>query len=395
MTNVRNPADMKISRRALAFVALVSSAAFNLATAARRSPSTNRYLAFVGTYTSKTDSKGIYAFEFDAGSGKLTPKGLATETPDPSWVVVHPSGKFAYTANEAGPQSSITAFSIDPKLAKLTRLNQLPAEGQDPCHMSFDKTGKYLLVANYSSGNVVVFPILGDGRLGEHTANVKDGGAPGPNKERQEAPHAHWVSVSPDNRFVLVSDLGLDAILLYRFEAVKGALTPNDPPAAKLAAGAGPRHAAFSVDGRFVYVVNELNSTVTVFAFDGSRGALSDPQVVSTLPKAFQGRNDTAEIVLHPDGKWLFASNRGHDTIAVFSVDSVRGKLEPTGEFATGGKEPRHFAIDPTGQFLLAENQNSNRIVVFRIDPGKGTLTQVSQVDGIPSPVSLAFLPVS
>ena len=386
---------MKITRRALAFVALVSSTAFNLATAARRSPSTSRYLAFVGTYTSKTDSKGIYAFEFDAGSGKLTPKGLATETPDPSWVVVHPSGKFAYAANEAGQQSSITAFSIDPKLAKLTRLNQLPAEGQDPCHMSFDKTGKYLLVANYSSGNVVVFPILGEGRLGEHTANVKDGGAPGPNKERQEAPHAHWVSVSPDNRFVLISDLGLDAILLYRFDAVKGALTPNDPPAAKLAPGAGPRHATFSVDGRFVYVVSELNSTVTVFAFDASRGALYDPQVVSTLPRAFQGRNDTAEIVLHPDGQWLFASNRGRDTIAVFSVDTVRGKLQPAGEFATGGKEPRHFAIDPTGQFLLAENQNSNSIVVFRIDPGKGTLTQVSQVDGIPSPVSLAFLPTS
>ena len=380
----------------LAFVALVwSFAAFNLATAARRSPSTNRYLAFVGTYTSKTDSKGIYAFEFDAGSGKLTPKGLATETPDPSWVVVHPSEKFAYAANEAGQQSSITAFSIDPNPAKLTRLNQLPAEGQDPCHMSFDKTGKYLFVANYSSGNVVVFPILGDGRLGEHTANVKDGGTPGPNKERQEAPHAHWVSVSPDNRFVLVSDLGLDAILLYRFDAVKGALTPNDPPAAKLAPGAGPRHATFSADGRFVYAVSELNSTVTVFTFDGSRGALYDPQVVSTLPKAFQGRNDTAEIALHPDGKWLFASNRGHDTIAVFSVDTARGKLEPAGEFATGGKEPRHFAIDPTGQFLLAENQNSNSIVVFRIDPGKGTLTQVSQVDGIPSPVSLAFLPTS
>jgi len=379
----------------LAFVALVSSfAAFNLATAAWRSPSTNRYLAFVGTYTSKTDSKGIYAFEFDAGSGKLTPKGLATETPDPSWVVVHPSGKFAYAANEAGQQSSITAFSIDPNLAKLTRLNQLPALGQDPCHMSFDKTGKYLLVANYTSGNVVVFPILPDGRVGEHTANVKDGGTPGPNKERQEAPHAHWVSVSPDNRFVLVSDLGLDTILLYRFDAVKGALAPNDPPAAKLAPGAGPRHATFSADGRFVYAVSELNSTVTVFTFDGSRGALYDPQVVSTLPKAFQGRNDTAEIVLHPDGQWLFASNRGHDTIAVFSVDTVRGKLQPADEFATGGKEPRHFAIDPTGQFLLAENQNSNSIVVFRIDPGKGTLTQVSRVDGIPSPVSLAFLPV-
>jgi 6-phosphogluconolactonase len=386
---------MKITRRFFAFVVLTTFlAVLTLAGAAARRPTVyGQYLAFVGTYTNKTNSKGIYAFEFDAQSGKLTPRGVAAETPDPSWVVTHPNGKFAYAANEAGKQSTVTAFAVDPRSAKLTPLNQLPALGLDPCHLSIDKSAKYLFVANYSSGNVVVFPILADGKLGEHTANVKDAGPLGPNKQRQEAPHAHWVEASPDNQFVFVSDLGLDALLSYRFDPAKGALAPNDPPSARLAPGAGPRHAAFHPNGKLAYVVSELNSTVTALAYNPAKGALQELQVVSTLPKDFKGRNDTAEIAVHPSGKWLFASNRGRDTIAVFSIDPATGKLQPAGEFPTAGKEPRHFAIDPTGRFLLAENQNSNTIVVFRIDLGNGTLTQVSQVDGIPSPVSLAFLP--
>jgi 6-phosphogluconolactonase len=387
---------MKITRRLVAFALLISSlVALALAGGAQRPATNHTYLAFVGTYTTKTNSKGIYAFEFDAQSGKLTPRGVAAETPDPSWVVIHPSGKFVYAANEAGKQSAVTAFSVDPRTTKLTQLNQLPALGQDPCHLSIDKSGKYLFVANYSSGTVAVFPILADGKLGEHTSVVQGTGTPGPNKERQEAPHAHWAEASPDNRFLLVSDLGLDDILIFRFDPAKGTLAANVPSFARLAPGAGPRHAAFSPDGRFLYVVSELNSTVTAFAFDPGKGLLYDPQIVSTLPKDSEGRNDTAEIALHPSGKWLFASNRGHDTIAVFSVDPASGRLQPAGEFPTAGKEPRHFAIDPTGRFLLAENQNSNTIVVFRIDLGNGTLTLVSQVDGIASPVSLAFLPQS
>jgi 6-phosphogluconolactonase len=381
---------MKMTTRFFAFFLLTSSlAALAFTAATRKPPADPHYLAFVGTYTDKTGSKGIYAFDF--ASGKLTSKGLAAETPDPSWVILHPSGKFAYAANEAGKKSAITAFSIDAKSAKLTQLNQLPALGEDPCHLSFDKTGKYLLVANYSSGNVVVFPLLPDGKLGEHTALVQHHGS-GPNKERQGAPHAHWIAASPDNRFVFVSDLGLDEILSYRFDADKGTLTPNDPPFGKLAPGAGPRHAAFSPDGKFLYVVSELNSTVTAFAYDSAKGSLKDLQVVSTLPNDFHGRNDTAEITVHPSGKWLFASNRGHDSIAVFAVDPAKGTLLPAGEFPTGGKEPRHFAIDPTGSFLLAENQLSHSIAVFRIDPATGALTQLSTADGIPSPVSLAFL---
>ncbi len=384
---------MKITRRLFAFLAFATPLAIlALAGAPSKPAAQTHYLALVGTYTDKTESKGIYAFDFDSASGSFTPKGVAAETSNPSWVVIHPNGKFAYAANEAGKQSAITAFSVDPTSAKLTQLNQLPALGADPCFLSFDRTGKYLFVANYSSGNVVVFPILPDGRLGEHTANVKDVGSLGPNKERQEGPHAHWIERSPDNRFVFVSDLGLDQILSYRFDAAKGTLTPNDPPFAKLAPGAGPRHGAFSPSGKFFYVVSEMNCTVTAFAYDSAKGSFKEFQVITTLPKDFHGRNDDAEIAIHPSGNWLFASNRGHDTIAVFAIDPASGKLKAVGEFATGGKEPRHFAIDPTGQFLLAENQNSNSVVILRIDLSTGALARVSQADNIPSPVCLAFL---
>src|ERR1700740_1930243 len=385
---------MKMPRRIFALFLLLASFVASVAGGPADKPAANhKYLVFVGTYTTKTESKGIYAYEFDSDTGKLTPKGVAAETPDPSGVAVPPSDKFLYAADEAGKKSMVSAFSVDAKSGKLTLLNQMPSLGEDPCYLSFDKTGKYVHVANYSSGTVAVFPILADGKLGEHTSVVQDTGTPGPNQERQEAPHAHWAEASPDNRFLLVSDLGLDDILNFRFDPAKGTLAANVPSSARLAPGAGPRHAAFSPDGRFLYVVSELNSTATAFTFDQAKGGLHDPPVGPTLPKEFKGRNDPAEIAVHSSGKWLFASNRGHDTVAVFSVDPATGKLQPAGEFPTAGKEPRHFAIDPTGQFLLAENQNSNTIVVFRIDLGNGTLTLVSRVDGIPSPVSLAFLP--
>lgn len=383
---------MKITRwlfLVLALSTLIVAPTF--LTSAPQPAAESQHLAFVGTYTGKTGSKGIYAFDFDSSTGTLTLRGVAAETPSPSWVAIHPSGKFAYAANENGKQSTITAFSVDVNSAKLTQLNQLPALGQDPCYLSFDKTGKYLFAANYSSGNVVVFPILADGKLGEHTANVTNAGKLGPNKQRQEGPHAHWVQVSPDNRFVFVADLGLDAIMSYKFDTAKGTLTPNDPPLVKLAPGAGPRHVTFTPSGKFVYVVSELNNTVTAFSYNIDKGTFHEFQIISTLPADFTGRNDDAEIAVHPNGKWLFASNRGHDTIAVFSIDPKTGNLGRVGDFPTRGKEPRHFTVDPTGQYLLAENQNSNTIVVFRIDPS-GPLTKVSEVTDIPSPVCLAFL---
>src|SRR5260370_2000698 len=251
MDDVRILILMKITRRLFAFALLLAPLFFSSAGRHPNPAANHKYLVFVGTYTTKTESKGIYSFDFDADTGKLTPKGVAAETPDPSWVAVHPNGKYAYAANEAGKASTVSAFAVDAKSGKLTLLNQMLALGEDPCYLSFDKTGKYLLVANYSSGTVAFFPILADGRLGEHTALMKDQGATGPNKERQEAPHAHWIETSPDNRFVLVADLGLDEVLVYKFDAASGTLAPNEPAFARLKAGSGPRHALFSPNRNF------------------------------------------------------------------------------------------------------------------------------------------------
>jgi len=386
---------MKITRRIFSFVFLLGLFVFPVAGGSADKPAASRkYLVFVGTYTTKTQSKGIYEYEFDADTGKLTPKGLAAETRDPSWVAVHPSGKFLYAANEAGKVSSVSAFSIDKKSGKLTLLNQMPALGEDPCYISLDRTGKYVFVANYTSGNIVVFPIDTDGRLGAATANVRDEGKLGPNKERQDGPHAHWIETSPDNRFAFVADLGLDAILSYRFDASKGSLTPNKPFFLRpLTAGAGPRHATFSPGGGHFYVLSEIDSTVTAFAYAPDHGVFGYLGGVPMLPAGFEGRNDAAEIVIHPNGKSLYASNRGHDSIAVFAIEPSKGTLTFVAHVPTGGKEPRHFAIDPSGKYLLAENQMSNNIVVFKIDPATGGLTPTGQAVEVPSPVNMAFLP--
>jgi 6-phosphogluconolactonase len=360
-------------------------------------PTKGQYIAYVGTYTAKTASKGIYAFRYDANSGILTPLGVAAETQDPSWVAIHPSGKFLYAANEAGKNSTISAFAVDAHSGKLTLLNQLPALGEDPCYISFDRTGKYLFVANYTSGNVVVFPIGADGKLGAATANVHDEGKVGPNKERQDGPHAHWIEALSNNRFVLVADLGLDEILIYEFEAKTGALTQKvreDFRQVKLKAGSGPRHLAFSPDENSAFSVNELGSTVTWFVCDTLRGWLTELPTVSTLPKNFSGRNDTAEIAMHPNARFLYASNRGHDTIALFRIDPGKGIPTAAGHFSVQGKEPRHFAIDPSGNFLLVEDQMSNKIVTFRIDQKTGALTPTGDTLEVPSPVCLAFLAV-
>jgi 6-phosphogluconolactonase len=386
---------MKITRKLFALLLLTTPLVmlFAAQNPHKKSAAKRQYIAYVGTYTTKTDSKGIYAFRFDAATGKLSSLGVAAETPDPSWVAVHSSGKYAYAANEAGKTSAVSAFAVDAKTGKLTLLNQLPALGEDPCYVSFDKTGKYVLVANYSSGNVVVYPILPDGKLGEHTAAVQHSGTLGPNKERQDAPHAHWIETSPDNRFTLAADLGLDEVLVNKFDAAKGTLSPNEPAFAKVKPGSGPRHVAFHPDGKFVYVVSEMGSTVTVFRYVAASGVLHEIQAESTLPKGFTARNDIAEVLVHRSGKFLYASNRGHDSIAVFAIDPAKGTLTFVADVLTGGKEPRHFAIDPSGKYLLAENQFSNNIVVFKIDTATGGLTPTGQVVDVPSPVNISFGP--
>lgn len=391
---------MRISKRSFLVVSLL--AAFLLPfvfTRMEANPAAvKRYLVYVGTYTTKTASKGIYAFRYDAGSGKLTPLGVAAETQDPSWVAIHPNGKFLYAVNEAGKNSMVSAFSLDAQTGKLTLLNQLPALGEDPCYISFDRTGKYVLVANYTSGNVVVFPIGADGQLGAATANVRDEGQLGPNKERQEAPHAHWIETSAGNRFAYVSDLGLDRVMIYKFDMASGKLVnpgSNQKAAfsATLPPGVGPRHVVFSRNGNFMYVLGEVQSTVTVFAND-AREKYREIQTIPTLPKDFSGRNDAAEIAVHPNGKFLYTSNRGHDSIALFHIDPASGKLTAADDFSVFGKEPRHFAIDPSGNYLLAEDQLSDKIVSFRIDQKTGALTPAGDSVEVPSPVCIAFLQV-
>src|SRR5206468_8758365 len=320
---------MKNMRRTLAVLLVLSAqlVLFSSAQISSKAAASSQYLAYVGTYTTKTNSKGMYVFRFDATTGKLSAIGIAAETRDPSWVAVHPNGKFLYVANEAGKASTISAFAIDAKSEKLTLLNQLPALGEDPCYLSFDKTGKYVFAANYTSGNVVVFPICDDGKLGAATANFHDGGKLGPNKERQAGPHAHWIETSPDNRFALVADLGLDEVLVYKFDASKGTLTPNEPAFAGLKAGSGPRHLAFHPNGKFVFAVSELSSTATSIEYNAKKGTHKEIGTASTLPPGFSGRNDVAEAAVHPKGKFLYVSNRGNDSIAILSIDPAKGTL--------------------------------------------------------------------
>jgi len=392
---------MEITRRVFAFLLVLCAplVLFSSAESPRKSAAKG-YLVYVGTYTTKTQSKGIYAFQFDAATGKMTAPELAAESPDPSFVAVHPDGKHLYAVNEAGKDSMVSAFALDAASGKLTLLNRLPALGEDPCYISFDHSGKFVLIANYSSGNVAVFPILPDGKLGEHTAVVQDSGALGPNKERQDAPHAHWIEPSAHNRFVYVADLGLDRVLIYKFDAAKGTLTPGeksgpanpgDPFSATLNPGTGPRHVAFSRDGNYMYVLGELRSNVTVFKND-ARETFRQMQQISALPARFSGRNDAAEIAIHPSGRFLYTSNRGHESIAVFAIEPKTGALTLLANVPTGGKEPRHFAMDPTGHYLLAENQFSENIVEFRIDLTTGKLTATGEVLQVPSPVCVAFL---
>src|SRR5260221_61189 len=384
------------SRHSLRYFGLLLALIFSTLFAAAPA-SHGKYLFYVGTYTEDgSKSKGIYAYRYDAKTSEITPLGLAAETTNPSFVAPHPNGRFLYAVNEVpnykGPNSGgVSAFSIDHTTGKLTFLNEVPSRGADPCYIIVDRTGKYVLVANYTGGSIAVFPVLADGKLGEASAFVQHTGK-GTNPTRQEGPHAHSIDLSPDNRFAMVDDLGLDELLVYKFDAAKGSLAASDPPFAKLDAGAGPRHFALRPDGKFAYVVTEMGHTVTAFSIDAAGGKLQSLQTVTTLPKDFQGRNDDAEIQVHPSGKFLYASNRGEDTIAIYAIDGSKGTLTQVGSVPTGGKEPRSFEIDPTGTLLFAENQKSDSIVVFKIDTKTGSLTPTGTVLEEASPVCVKFV---
>ena len=391
---------MKRALHILPVVAFASALllAVQLGGAASATPK-GKYFVYIGTYTEEgSKSKGLYAYRFDAATSELSPIGLVAETTNPSFLAVHPNHRFLYAVNEVThyrgwSSGAVSAFAIDHATGKLTFLNKVPSRGADPCYVTIDKSGKYVLVANYTGGSVATFPVLEDGRLGEASAFVQHSGH-GTNPERQEGPHAHSIDMSPDNHFALVDDLGLDELLVYRFDRAKGSLTPNDPKCAKLNPGAGPRHFAFHPNGKFAYVISELQSAVTAFAYDPASGALHSLQTVSTLPKDFTGHNDDAEVEVHPSGKFLYASNRGHDSIAVFAIDAGKGTLTPVDYVATGGKTPRSFEIDPTGSLLFAANQKSGNIVVFRIDAETGRLTPSGKVLEVSEPVCVKFVAI-
>jgi 6-phosphogluconolactonase len=392
---------MKTARRFFTFLLVLMASLAGLSAAQnphKKHARQGQYLAYVGTYTTKTNSKGIYVFRFDAAVGQAKAVGLAAESADPSFLAIHPDGQHLYAVNEVsefGGQKSgaVSAFAIDRHTGSLTPLNQVATRGAGPCHISLDGTARFVLVANYDGGSVAVFPVQANGSLGKDSDFVQHTGS-GPNKERQEAPHAHWIGTSPDNRFALAVDLGLDEILVYRFDSTKGSLSPNNPPFAKVNPGAGPRHLAFQGDGKFAYVLTEMENAVTAFAYAQNNGSFSALQTVSTLAKDYTGTKEAAELTVHPTGKFLYASNRaGVDSITAFAIDPTKGTLTLVGQYATRGKTPRHFAIDPTGAFLLAANEDSNNIVVFKIDPATGGLTPTGQTVEVPSPVCITFVP--
>jgi 6-phosphogluconolactonase len=367
-------------------------------TGALPSQPASSYFMYVGTYTeADSTSKGIYVYRFEPRTGRVTELGLAAQTTNPSFLAVHPSYRFLYAVNEIGnyggqKSGAVSAFAIDSSTGKLTLLNQLATGGADPCYLTVDKTGKFLLVANYSGGSIAVFPILEDGRLGEKSAFIQHTGH-GPNPERQEAPHAHSIDLSPDGRFAIVDDLGLDETLVYKFDSAHGTLTPNDPPFAKANPGAGPRHFTFSPNGNFGYVVNELSSDISAFSYDAMNGTFHPLQTISTIPKTFTAENTAAEIEISPSGKFLYASNRGHNSIAVFSIDPQKGTLTLLQYVPTKGESPRNFEIDPTGSLLFVGNEKSDTLVTFRVDPKSGRLTPTGKVLEISQPVCVRFVP--
>mgnify|MGYP000938010680 CR=1 FL=1 len=355
------------------------------------------FQVFFGTYTGEK-SKGIYRARLDVASGKLSPAELAAETRNPSFLAAHPSGFLLYAIDEGSdpaktPGRGVRAYGMNGPTGVLTFLNEQSPGSAGPCHLTVGHDGRTVLVANYSGGSVAVLPLDIEGRLGAATVVSKHVGS-SVHPTRQKQPHAHAINVSPDNRFALVPDLGIDQVRIYRFDAANAMLTPHTPSAVSLPPGSGPRHLAFHPNGRFVYVINELLCTMAVFAYDARRGELKAVESVSTLPAgtSVQPGFSTAEVAVHPSGKFLYGSNRGHDSIVVYAIDARTGRLRPVQHEPTQGRTPRHFGIDPTGTWLLAENQASDTVVVFGIDAKSGRLTPTGQRLEVPSPVCAIFV---
>ena len=354
-------------------------------------------LVFIGTYTRDGRSHGIYSLRLDLATGALTAPTLAAEAQNPTFLALHPDKRHLYAGGELRatkdqPQGGVSAFAIDAAAGTLALLNQQPTGDGATTHVTVDATGRMAMAANYGAGYVCALPIDAAGRLGERSAYFEITGPLGPNQARQEKPHTHSVTISPDNRFVFACNLGLDRVYGFRLDPAKAALAPANPPFTATPAGVGPRHSKFSGDGRFFYVANELGGSVCVFAYDAERGALTLKQTISSLPADFQGENTTAEIRLSPDGRFAYVSNRGPDSLAVFARDPAAGTLTLVELVPCGGKHPRNFALSSDGRWLVCANRDTDNLVVFGVDPATGRLTPTSHSATIAQPVCVLFV---
>lgn len=351
-------------------------------------------LVFIGSYTGDA-SRGIHAFRFNDTSGELTPIGLAAETPSPSYLTASADGRFVFAVNEVSSfngeaTGSVTSFSVDAATGRLTAINTESSHGESPCHLALDRTGRFLAVANYTSGTFALLPVDANGRLGPSLHVLRHTGT-GANPSRQRGPHAHMVQFDASNRFLLGTDLGLDRVFVYRFDEQTGALTAGTPPSAAVTPGAGPRHFAFHPTQPLLFTINELSSTISSFEWDGENGHLESIGEFPTLPDDYTGNNSTAQILVHPNGRFVYGSNRGHNSIATFNVSSD-GQLALVEHTPTLGQTPRNFAIDPSGRWLIAANQRSNTLAVFAIDQQTGRLTPTGPIVEAGTPVSVLFM---
>ena len=357
--------------------------------------------AYIGTYTEREPhvqgkAVGIYVYHVDLRTGAFTLVHALPGVANPSFLAIDPHQRFLYAVNEVQEidgqaTGAVSAFAIDQASGALTYLNQQISHGSGPGHLCVDRTARFVLVANYGGGSISILPIRGDGSLGPATDAVQHVGS-SVNPTRQREPHAHSITMDASNRYALVADLGLDKVFTYRVDLTNGKLVPNDPPSVSVQPGAGPRHLAFHPNGRFAYVINEIGSTLTAFGYDALRGTLHEIQTEPTLPSDYSGSSQTADVHVTPSGKFVYGSNRGHDSLVIFAIDAETGRMTFIGHQSTQGRTPRNFAIDPTGTYLFAANQDTDTIVTFRIDQERGTLTPTGHVAAAPTPVCIQFL---
>ncbi|MES2518027.1 MAG: lactonase family protein [Bacteroidota bacterium] len=369
-------------------VFLIFANIFIYAQKATKKPLGSEYHLLVGTYTSGK-SEGIYVYKFNTVTGEFKAESIAKNLKNPSFLAVSPNEKYVYSAGEIDNNGAIYAFSFDKKSGSLTQLSTQTSNGNYPCHVAVDKTGKWVIVGNYGAGSLTVLPVEANGGLGSPTQTIQHEGK-GTNAERQEKAHVHSINIAPNNVDVFVPDLGIDKIMTYSLDAKTGKLSNGNPPFTKVKDGTGPRHFTIHPNGKFAYVIQELTSEVTVF--DYQKGALNAIQSISTLPADYKGNNSCADIHISPDGKFLYGSNRFHDSIVIYSIDSKTGKLTYITNQSVMGQVPRNFMIDPTGNYVLVANQKTDNIVIFKRDTVKGTLTPTGKEIAVPTPVCLKMV---